>query len=172
MSAYLVFLLVLAGERVVELLISRRNARWSLAQGGIEYGADHFGAMKLLHGSFFVACALEVSLLKRPFIPALAAAMLVLVLAAEGLRYWVIFTLGKRWNVRVLVVPRLAPIRTGPYRFLRHPNYVAVVIEGFAVPLVHTAWWTALGFSLLNAGLLVVRIRCENAALRAHYGEA
>ena len=144
-AAYLVFLLVLALERVVELLISRRNAAWSFDQGGVEYGARHLPYMKALHTGFFIACALEVVLLDRPFFPRLAVPMLGLVVLAELLRYWVVFTLGKRWNVRVIVVPGTAAVRSGPFRFLRHPNYLAVVVEGFAVPLVHSAWWTAIG---------------------------
>ena len=165
---YLGLLVLLAGERLVELGISRRNAAWSLEQGGIEYGSDHFIYMKLLHTGFFVACALEVVLLERPFIPTLAVPMLGVALAAQAIRYWVIFTLGKRWNVRVIVVPGLPVVSSGPYRYLKHPNYLAVVLEGFAVPLIHTAWITAVAFTLLNAWMLSVRLRCENEALATH----
>lgn len=165
---YLAFLLLLVLERTVEIAVSRRNASWSFEHGGIEYGAGHFRYMKLLHTGFFLACALEVLVLERPFIPALGVSMLFLVLFAQALRYWVIGTLGKRWNVRVIVIPGLPAVRSGPYRLMRHPNYLAVVIEGFAIPLVHTAWWTAIGFSLLNAWMLTVRIRCENEALEVH----
>jgi methyltransferase len=92
--------------------------------------------------------------------------MLVLVLASQALRWWCIATLGPRWNTRVIVVPGLALVASGPYRWLRHPNYVAVVVEGFALPLVHTAWITALAFTVLNAVLLfAVRIPAENRAL-------
>jgi methyltransferase len=89
----------------------------------------------------------------------------VLVLAAQALRWWCITTLGPRWNTRIIVVPDLPLVSGGPYRWFRHPNYVAVVVEGFALPLVHTAWATALVFTVLNAALLTVRIRAENAAL-------
>lgn len=167
-ALYLAFLGLLAGERLFELALSRRNARWSMEQGGIEYGSDHFVYMKWLHAGFFAACALEVVLFDRPFIPPLGLPMLALALAAQAIRYWVIFTLGRRWNVRVIVIPGLPAVSSGPYRFLRHPNYVAVVIEGFAVPLIHTAWVTAIAFTLLNAWMLSVRIRCENEALAAH----
>jgi len=81
------------------------------------------------------------------------------------LRWWCITTLGPRWNTRVVVVPGLPLVRTGPYRWFKHPNYVAVVVEGFALPLVHSAWLTALAFTVLNAMLLRVRIRTENEAL-------
>jgi methyltransferase len=88
------------------------------------------------------------------------------VIAAQALRYWCIATLGPRWNVRVIVVPGMALATDGPYRFLRHPNYLAVVTEMIALPLVHTAWLTAIVFSLLNAAMLAVRIRVEEAALQ------
>lgn len=167
-ALYLGFLLLLALERLVELAISRRNAAWSLEQGGIEYGGDHFIYMKLLHTGFFIACAAEVVLLERPFIPILGFPMLGVALLAQAIRFWVISTLGKRWNVRVIVVPGLPAVSSGPYRFLKHPNYLAVVLEGFAVPLIHTAWITALTFTLLNAWMLSVRLRCENEALATH----
>ena len=91
--------------------------------------------------------------------------LVALVIASQALRWWCIGTLGRRWNTRVIVVPGLAPVTSGPYRLLRHPNYVAVVVEGVALPLVHAAWITAVVFTVLNAGLLAVRIRTENAAL-------
>jgi methyltransferase len=92
--------------------------------------------------------------------------MLALVVAAQALRWWCIGTLGRQWNTRILVVPGLSRVARGPYRWLSHPNYVAVVVEGFALPLVHTAWMTALAFTVLNAALLWVRISAENQALR------
>lgn len=173
MTAYFVLVGIVALERLVELAISRWNAAWALARGGVEYGREHFRYMKLLHTAFLLACPLEVVLLDRPFVPALGYSMLGLAVAAQALRYWAIATLGRRWNVRVIVVPGLPAVSSGPYRFVRHPNYLAVVIEGFALPLVHTAWLTALVFSVLNAWLLTVRIRCEEGALEEHasYGE-
>ena len=91
--------------------------------------------------------------------------MLAVVLAAQALRWWCIATLGHQWNTRVVVVPDASRVTGGPYRFLPHPNYVAVVLEGVALPLVHTAWITALVFTMLNAALLMTRIKVENAAL-------
>jgi methyltransferase len=110
---------------------------------------------------------LEVWLGGRPFIPALGWPMLVLALGSQALRWWCIRTLGPQWNTRVIVVPDAGRVTGGPYRFLDHPNYVAVVVEGAALPLVHTAWLTALCFTVLNAVLLTVRIRTENSALAA-----
>ena len=108
---------------------------------------------------------LEVVFLHRPFLPALGWPMLVVVLAAQGLRWWCIITLGHQWNTRVVVIPEASRVTGGPYRLLPHPNYVAVVLEGFALPLVHTAWITACAFTALNAALLTTRIRVENEAL-------
>ena len=139
----------------------------------IEVGAAHFRWMRLLHASFLPCCALEVALCHRAFDPRLGIPMFALMLAAQALRYWAIATLGPRWNVRVIVQPGMPAITSGPYRFLRHPNYLAVVVEGFAIPLVYSAFWTALVFSALNAWLLRVRIAVEESALAEHcaYGE-
>ncbi len=167
-TAYLVFLGLLSLERLFELAVSRRHLAWALEQGGKEFGGGHFKFMALLHTVFFFSCAGEVLLFERLFLPGLGVSMLALVVAAQALRYWAVFSLGPYWNVRVVVVPGARPITTGPYRYLRHPNYLAVIIEGFAVPLIHSAWLTAAVFSLLNALLLRARIRCEEQALEAH----
>jgi methyltransferase len=162
---YPLLVAAVALERVAELIISKRNLDWSLRLGGREYGQRHFPAMVALHTSLLIACVVEVEVGHRPFLPALGWPMLVLVAAAQGLRWWCIQTLGTRWNTRIVVVDGLPLVADGPYRWLRHPNYLAVVIEGAALPLVHTAWITALAFTLLNAALLNVRIRTENSAL-------
>jgi len=164
-AAYTALIGLVALERLAELVVSRRNAAWSLAQGGREHGRGHWPFMVVLHTALLVASPLEVWGLDRPFLPGLGYAALGLVVASQALRWWCIATLGRQWNARVIVVPGLGRVVRGPYRFLPHPNYVAVVVEGFALPLVHTAWVTALAFTVLNAGLLAVRIRCENAAL-------
>ncbi|MFE5341119.1 isoprenylcysteine carboxyl methyltransferase family protein [Isoptericola sp. NPDC056578] len=170
MSAALYAALVLATgvERLAELVVSARHARWSFARGGVESGRGHFPAMVALHTGLLVACVVEVVVADRPFLPWLGWPMLALVLASQGLRWWCIATLGERWNTRVIVVPGLPLVRRGPYRWLAHPNYVAVVVEGVALPLVHTAWVTALVFTVLNAWLLLsFRIPAEERALRA-----
>lgn len=169
-TAYLVFLALLSLERLVELVVSRRHVAWAKEGGGKEFGQSHFGFMALLHVAFLVSCAGEVVFLERPFHPAMGVPMLALALGAQAIRYWAVFALGRFWNVRVVVVPGADPVTSGPYRYLRHPNYLAVIIEGFAVPLIHGAWWTAAGFSVLNGFVLRVRIRCEEEALEAHCG--
>ena len=121
--------------------------------------------MVVLHTGFLIACAAEVVLFQRPFIPWLGWPMLAVAVGCQALRWWCITTLGERWNTRVIIVPGANRVTGGPYQWLNHPNYVAVVLEGVALPLIHTAWLTALGFTVLNAALLSVRIRCENEAL-------
>lgn len=151
-------------ERLAELVVSRRHAAWAFARGGREYGRSHYPVMVVLHSGFLVGALIEVRWGGRDF-PAWGWAMLAVAVATQALRWWCIATLGPRWNTRVIVVPGLPLVTGGPYRFLSHPNYVAVVLEGIALPLVHGAWVTALVFTVLNAALLTVRIRVENAAL-------
>ncbi|GGB77446.1 isoprenylcysteine carboxyl methyltransferase [Knoellia flava TL1] len=165
LTAFVVVVLLVGLERLAELVVSKRNAAWSLSRGGVETGQGHYPAMVVLHTGFLVAMLVE-ALVRRPVVPAaLAWSMLAVVVAAQALRWWCIATLGRRWNTRVIVVPGLAPVRSGPYRWLSHPNYVAVVAEGVALPLVHASWVTALVFTVANALLLAVRLRAENAAL-------
>jgi len=162
---FTLLVLAVAVERLVELVIARRNLRWAVERGGREFGREHFRWMVLLHVGLLVGSLLEVWLLQPPWLPWLGWPMLALVLLAQALRWWCIATLGRQWNTRVVVVPGLPLVNSGPYRWLRHPNYVAVVVEGFALPLVHTAWITAAVFSALNGVLLRTRIRTENHAL-------
>jgi methyltransferase len=163
MSLYAVLIIAVAGERLAELVVARRNLAWARRQGGREYGFGHYPFMVFLHIGLLVACLVEAA--HRPFIPALGWPMLAAVVLAQALRWWCIAILGHRWNTRIIVIPGLPLVARGPYRWLRHPNYVAVVLEGIALPLVHTAWVTALVFTVVNAGLLRVRISAENAAM-------
>ncbi len=169
-ALYLAFLACVGAERLYELRLSARNAARMIERGGIEVGAASFARMRALHLAFLPACALEVMALDRPFLGALGLPMLALALAAQALRYWAIRSLGDAWNVRVIVAPGVV-VGRGPYRWLRHPNYLAVIVEMFAIPLVHGAWLCALGFSLANAWILRGRIRLEESALAelTHY---
>lgn len=163
---YSVLIGLVAVERLAELVVAKRNMAWSLARGGRETGFAHYPFMVVLHTGLLAGCLLEVWLAGSAFAPALGWPMLVLVVLSQALRWWCIRVLGRQWNTRIVVVPGLPRVTSGPYRLFPHPNYVAVVIEGFSLPLVHGAWLTALVFTVLNAGLLAVRIRGENEALR------
>lgn len=168
-AAYLVFLGAIGLERLFELRLSKRNAARAFARGGVEVGQRHFRVMALVHTAFLFACAGEVLVFEREFPGALGWAALIAALGAQALRYWAITSLGDRWNVRIIFVPGDEPVTRGPYQYLRHPNYVAVIVEMIAVPLVHGAFVTAAVFSAANAALLFVRIRAEERALGAAY---
>jgi methyltransferase len=165
MILYTVLVVLVALERLAELVVARRNAAWSSQRGGIEYGGGHYPVMVLLHTGLLAGCLAETWGANRPFLPGLGWPMLALALGSQALRWWCITALGPRWNTRVIVVPGLPRVTGGPYRWLSHPNYVAVIVEGAALPLVHSNWITATAFTLLNLPLMTTRLRCENAAL-------
>lgn len=167
MDVYWGLLAAVAVERLVELIMSQRNAAATLRSGGVESGHRHFAYMVALHLALLGGCVAEPLALHRTFIPAIGWPMFAVVLAANAFRWWCIATLGQRWTTRVIVVPGLPLVRSGPYRWFAHPNYVAVVVEGAALPLVGSAWITACAFTVLNAALLTVRLRCEIRALGA-----
>jgi len=163
---YMALVAVVAVQRLAELALSRRHEHGLRRQGAYEVGAGHYPWMVAVHTAFLASCGLEVWFLKPPFRPALAVAMLGVLTLATALRYWAVSTLGRRWTTRVLILPGAPRIRRGPYRFFAHPNYLAVVLEIAALPLVHGAWRTAVVFTLLDAAVLGVRIRAEEKGLR------
>lgn len=164
---FTVLVLAVGLERLAELVVSKRNAAWAFERGGVESGRGHYPVMVVLHTGLLVGCLVEAWWSDRAVSPLLAWSMLALVVASQALRWWCIGALGRQWNTRVIVVPDLPVVARGPYRFLRHPNYVVVVVEGAALPLVHGAWITAVVFTVANAALLTVRIRTEERALRS-----
>ncbi|MCL2580915.1 MAG: hypothetical protein FWE35_00480 [Streptosporangiales bacterium] len=165
MLIYWVLLGIIGCERICELAVSGRHASALLARGGVESGRGHFPVMVALHTALLAGCVLEPLVFHRSFVPALGWPMTVIVVAANGLRWWCVAALGQRWTARVIVIPGEPLVRAGPYRRFAHPNYVAVVIEGAALPLAGSAWITAVAFTVLNAALLTVRLRCETRAL-------
>jgi methyltransferase len=167
-TLFTVVVVATALERVAELVLSVRNARWAFAHGGVETGQSLYPWMVAMHVALLGGALAEVHLLDRDPAPAWVWSMLVVVIAAQALRWWCITTLGRQWNTRVIVVPGMPLVARGPYRLIRHPNYVAVVIEGVALPLMGGAWITAVLFTAANAVVLAVRIRTEDAALRRH----
>jgi methyltransferase len=152
-------------QRLVELAISRQHLRRARAAGGIERGASHYKWMVLLHVAFLASCLGEAWVRRPPLRPPLAILMLAALAGAFALRVWAIRTLGDRWTTRVIAVPGQSLVVAGPYRWVRHPNYLAVLVETIALPLVHGGWITALIFTPLQAALLAWRIGIEESAL-------
>ncbi|UXA04490.1 hypothetical protein KXD96_15855 [Mycobacterium sp. SMC-2] len=162
---YYLFILAVGAERLVELAVAQRNTKWSLARGGKEFGREHYPAMVSMHALLLVSCVVETAALARPFIGWLGWPMLAVVLFSTVVRWSCVSVLGRRWNPRLIVIAGAPLVRGGLYRWVRHPNYAAVAAEVAALPLVHSAWLTAMVFSAANALVLRVRIRAENAAL-------
>ena len=171
-ALYVGFLALLYLERGAELLVARRNTRLALAAGGVESGRRHYPVMVAVHAAFPLACAAEVLVLHRPFPGAVGFAALAVALGAQALRWWAVAALGRRWSTRIVTVPGALPVTSGPYRFLPHPNYLAVMLEAAAVPLVHGAWVTAAVFVAANAALLAVRVPAEERALGPAWARA
>ena len=166
--AFLGLLVVVALLRIVELRISRAHQRDMAARGAAKVEEPRFRWMVTLHTALLIGAALEVVFLQRPFIPALAAAMFAIFLVANGVRWWVIRTLGSHWNVQVMDSTGLGVITTGPFRYVRHPNYAAVFTEMVALPLIHTAWITAVVGSLAHVVVLSQRLSTEERVLLAN----
>jgi methyltransferase len=165
-AVYLVAGVCLVGlQRVLELAYSRRNERRLRARGAVERGAGHYPLMVGLH-TLWLASTLIEGLQRGPEIPTWWPLPLAAFLLVQPLRYWAIISLGTNWNTRVLVVPGVKLVKSGPYRYFPHPNYVVVAVEILTFPLIFGAWITAIVFSLLNAALLFVRIRTETRALQ------
>lgn len=153
-------ILLVAVQRLLEMRTARRNAKLLLAQGGIEYGQGHYPLLVLLHAAWLVTLFVAVAPGQSIDWGLLAAYGLL-----QGLRYWVVVSLGPYWTTRIISVPGAPLVRRGPYRYIRHPNYVVVVAEIALLPLVFGAWQIALVFSALNALILAWRIKVEDRAL-------
>lgn len=161
MSPLLWCLALVVAQRLAELALAARNTRALVAAGGVEHGARHYKLIVAQHAAWLLALALLVPWNTRPSLPWLA-----LFLAMQPLRVWVLASLGRRWTTRVIVLPGAPPVRRGPYRWLRHPNYVVVAVELLALPAAFGAWGLALVFTASNAALLLlIRIPAEERAL-------
>jgi methyltransferase len=165
MSTVTIVLLLVALQRLVELAYAEHNTRRLRAAGAIEIASGHYPLFILLHGSWLVALLL--------FVPADAPVnwpLLCLFVLLQLARVWVVGTLGRFWTTRIITLPGAPLVARGPYRFVRHPNYLVVIGEIAVLPLVFGAWQIALIYSILNLALLAWRIRAENAALAARRG--
>ncbi|MFZ3590926.1 isoprenylcysteine carboxyl methyltransferase family protein [Bacillus sp. DJP31] len=165
MIFYLVFTLIIL-QRLCELKVASKNERWMKEKGGYEVGEEHYSLMVLMHSAFFITLLLEVLILDKEltsFWPFLA----ILFLVTQAMRVWALLSLGKYWNTKIIVLPNTTIVKKGPYKYLRHPNYVIVIVEILLIPLLFQAYWTAAIFSILNAWMLSVRIPLEEKALMA-----
>ena len=151
---------IVAMQRLIETIYAARNARALIARGGVEIGREHYPLIVALHGCWLITLVLAL-----PSDPPIHLIPLVLFLVLQALRIWVIATLGPYWTTRIITLPGTPLIRQGPYRFLRHPNYLIVAGEIAALPLVFGEIWVAVIFSILNAVVLSWRVRVENRAL-------
>lgn len=162
---YVALVLLVAAQRFSELGKSADHEATLRARGAIEHAPGQMRWMRLLHASWLVAAPLEVLLFKRPFVLWIAIAASVVFLIGQGLRFWTMRTLGERWTVKILTLPGVPPVTTGPFRYLRHPNYLGVALEIAALPMIHGAWVTAIVFTTANAAMMFARITAEDRAL-------
>ena len=156
---FVVFIIFLVTQRMTELYISKRNERWLLSQGAIEYGREHYPYIVALHTLFIASLIAEYYLSGGQPMSYIFLLLFILLLT---FKYWVLSSLGLYWNTRIYRVPGAVAVRKGPYKLFKHPNYVDVVLEIAIIPLVFHLYYTALIFSVLNAIVLSVRIRVEN----------
>lgn len=164
---FVLFLSVVIIQRAFELVIAKRNERWMKKQGGVEYGKPQYVFIVAIHALFFISFGLEV-LVQRKEISPYWTILLFLFLVTQIGRVWALLSLGKYWNTKIIVVPNATIVNKGPYKFLKHPNYLIVTLEFFIIPLLFQAYGTLIAFSLLNALILMVRIPAEERALCDH----
>lgn len=160
---YIILFLVIT-QRIIEILIAKRNERRMLTQGAYEVGASHYPYMITLHVSFFICLIVEVLFWNRTISP-LFPLLLLLFIIVQALRIWCLASLGQFWNTKIMILPAAQVVRKGPYILIRHPNYVVVCIEIALLPLMFQAYFTAVVFTFLNFAMLSVRIPVEEKAL-------
>jgi methyltransferase len=165
---FLALLVAVAAMRIFELRISKRHQQEMTARGAAKVKDPNFRWMAMFHALVLILAAVEVVVFDRPFLPTLAIPMLALFVVANAVRWWVIRTLGEHWNVQVMDSTRLGVVTSGPFRYVRHPNYAAVFIEMIALPLIHTAWITALAGAIAHVIVLAMRLSTEERVLLAN----
>ncbi|MGD6898556.1 isoprenylcysteine carboxyl methyltransferase family protein [Bacillus infantis] len=164
MDLFAVFILIIMLQRVGELAVARSNEKWMKSRGALEFGKGHYSIMVMIHASFFLFYSFEVLWGSRT-LSSLWPAILTVIIITQAGRLWALLSLGKYWNTKILVIPHANVVMRGPYRFIRHPNYVIVTLEFLAFPLMFQAYWTLAVFSILNLAILSVRIPAEEQAL-------
>jgi methyltransferase len=163
MLFYIIIAIVII-QRLVELIIAKRNEKWMRSQGAFEAGAVHYPIMVTMHIAFFISLLIEVLVINKPLSP-FWIPLLSIFLIAQIARVWCLTSLGKFWNTKIIILPGADVVKKGPYKFIRHPNYVIVATELLVLPLIFSAYFTAIVFSLLNLWMLSVRIPVEEREL-------
>lgn len=162
---FIILILFVITQRLVELRIAKQNEKWIVKQGGYEVGASHYPYMVLLHSTFFIFLAVEVFTLERNLSSAWIVFLSIFLLAQFG-RLWCLLSLGKFWNTKIMILPNAKVIKKGPYKLFRHPNYLIVTIELLTLPLIFNAFFTTVIYMALNIWMLSIRIPVEEKALR------
>jgi methyltransferase len=157
--SFVIFISFFILQRLSELFIARSNEKWLLQQGAVQYGQNHYPFIIALHTLFIISIITEYILRGQPPI---SWVFLVIFLAVLSFKFWALSSLGKYWNTKIYRIPGVYPIKKGPYKFLKHPNYMEVVCEFAVIPLVFHLYCTAIIFTILNAAMLTVRINVEN----------
>jgi len=164
MTFFIIFITVVIVQRISELILAKKNEKYLKSNGAVEYDKKGYKYIVLMHNLFFISVITEFVFLGRQ-LNEYWQVLLIIFICTQVLRYWAIFTLGKRWNTKILVLPNTEPIRSGLYKHLKHPNYIAVIIEIVIIPLLFSCYYTAVVFSILNLIVLKRRIRIEEEAL-------
>ncbi|MBU9710690.1 isoprenylcysteine carboxyl methyltransferase family protein [Evansella tamaricis] len=166
MTLFFIILSILLIQRGLELVAAKRNEKWMVNRGGLEFGKGHYKWIVLLHAGFFFFLSMEVLVTGAEFHP-LWPIVISILLTAQLARYWVLLSLGKFWNTKIIILPGETMVKKGPYQWVKHPNYLIVAVEILTIPLLFQAYYTAVIFSVLNSLLLIfVRIPKEEEALQ------
>ncbi|WP_017729212.1 isoprenylcysteine carboxyl methyltransferase family protein [Halalkalibacterium ligniniphilum] len=165
MALFYLFIGIVIAQRMVEVIIAHYNARWIKERGGYEAGREHYKYMVALHFLFFLSLIVEVNISERIVTPWMLLPFSLFLVAQIG-RIWALVSLGRFWNTRIMILPGAELVARGPYRYLRHPNYVIVMIEFLMLPLMFGAFVTMFVFSILNGVMLFVRVKEEEKALQ------
>jgi methyltransferase len=164
-TLFIVIIALVVAQRLMELVIAKDNEKWLREQGAVEYGKSHYKYIVTLHTLWFVSMIAEYALRSDITLDNVSVALIAAFIVLQALRVWVLSSLGKYWNTKILVVPNAQLVAKGPYKFIKHPNYIIVVLELLVLPLAFHLMITAALFSVLNAAVLYVRIKEENKAL-------
>lgn len=155
-------------QRLTELVIAKRNEKWLRANGAVEYGNEHYKYIVLQHIMFFISMFIEYNFKERHLeFSVINYLFLLIFILMQVMRFWVLISLGKYWNTKILRIPGSQLVSKGPYRFFKHPNYIIVCCEIIAIPMIFDLYITAVVFTFLNAFVLAVRIKEENKVLSA-----